>query len=97
MQKKSAIGAALIAAVLASAGGAAFLAHNHNPTLRDVFKACEAGNFPGSVVCCEDLTKVKDTAETPNQCGLISPGNPDPFGTRSALEDDWDKKHDEGQ
>lgn len=54
---QTATGAALIAAILASAGGYQFLKKNPDPTLRTVFAACEAGQLSG-VACCEDVLKM---------------------------------------
>jgi hypothetical protein len=51
MNKQPAIIAALIAALLASVGGAAFLKHHPKPTLREAFKACEVGELSG-LACC---------------------------------------------
>lgn len=89
---KTKTGAALIALILASAGGAAFLHKNPNPALRDVFGACETGSLHG-IVCCEDMmhvTKAGDSLE--NQCGMVRPGFPDPLGYRKFEEDRYDAK-----
>ncbi len=99
MDTKTKIGAALIAAILASAGGAAFLQDHPNPTLREVYIACETpsaedptkGKIYG-MVCCEDMNKVTNVANMLEQCGLVQPGKPDPFGIRKQLEDEWDKE-----
>jgi hypothetical protein len=94
MNKQPAIVAALIAAVLASAGGAAFLKHHPNPTLREVFKACEAGKLSG-LACCEDMNRVSDISTMASmlyECGQVSPSTHDPFGVRTKEQDDWDKR-----
>ena len=88
--KKTALMTALIASLLASAGGAAFLHKHHNPTLREVYAACEKGEIEG-VVCCEDVLRVSDWSRMLKQCGLVTPGKPDPFGVRNKQEDEWDK------
>lgn len=86
---QTAAGAALIAALLASAGGAVFLKKHPDPTLRDVFKGCEAGELHG-IVCCEDVLRVKDQSKYMEQCAPITPENHDPLGVRAREEDDWD-------
>lgn len=86
---QTAAGAALIAALMASAGGYLFLKQHPNPTLREVFKACEGGTVSG-IVCCEDMLRVKNQNNYANECGMVSPQNPDPFGVRGNEEDDWD-------
>lgn len=87
---KSKITAGLIGLILASAGGVAFLEKNPNPTLRDVYAACEKGDLVG-IACCEDINHVTDLKRPLDTCGLISPKNPDPFGVRKALEDEFDR------
>lgn len=82
-------GAALIAAILASAGGYHFLKHNPEPTQRSVFAACEKGEISGTV-CCEDMKKVTDPDKGLEQCGAVKPMSPDPFGVRAQEEDEWD-------
>ena len=97
-------GAALIAAILASAGGYQFLKHNPNATLRDVYTACEQGKLDG-IVCCEDVTKINfanaiSLAKKPSlltddekkQCGAVRPGFHDPLGFRVKEENDWDSQ-----
>jgi hypothetical protein len=94
MKKQPTIIAALVAAVLASAGGAAFLNHHPKPTLREVFNSCEAGELSG-LACCEDLNQVHDISSMTTilaECGQISAAAADPFGVRTKEEDDWDKK-----
>ena len=86
---KTKIGAALIAAVLASGGGIAFLHKHPNPTLREVFAACEAGQMDG-IACCEDMHQVKNWQDMMAECGAVAPGSPDPFGVRKLEEDGWD-------
>lgn len=54
---QTATGAALIAALLASAGGYEFLQKNPDATQRTVFAACEKGELSG-IACCEDVLKV---------------------------------------
>lgn len=88
MNKKT---AALIALILASAGGAAFLHKNPNPTLRDVFAACEKGELRG-IACCENVLLASDMRFPEKDCGAVSPENHDPLGTREKLENDWDKE-----
>lgn len=81
MNKPSAASAALIAALMATAGGYAFLQKHHEPTLREVFAACEKGELNG-MACCEDvLTK---------DCAPISKEHPDPLGIRALEESDFD-------
>lgn len=87
--KKTALSAALIASLLASYGGSQFLKKNPNPTLRDVYVACEKGDVRG-IACCEDMLRVKDMNKQLEQCGMIQPGQPDPFGVRKMEEDAWD-------
>jgi hypothetical protein len=88
---RTAITSGLIALILASAGGVAFLHKNQNPTLREVYAACEKGDLSG-VACCEDMRRADMVhgdrlAET---CGMIGPGKPDPFGVRKQEEDAFD-------
>lgn len=90
MAKKTAASAALVALLMASAGGYQFLKKNPNPTLRDVYVACESGKVSG-VACCEDVLRVKNFDKMLQECGMISPSNPDPFGVRAQEETDWDK------
>ena len=92
--KQTKTGAALIAALLASSGGYAFLHKHPNPTLREVFAACEKGDVRGSA-CCEDMNQVSDISSMDTmlqQCGMVTPQDNDPFGTRKQEEDDWDKR-----
>lgn len=96
VEKKSGITAALIALILASVGGAAFLQTNSTPTLRDVYAACEAGKLSG-IACCEDMMRVEDLSDPLRMCGMVSPGNPDPLGVRKQLEDAFDKALAEGK
>ena len=93
---KSKIQAALIALILASAGGAAFLHHNPNPTLRDVFLSCEKGELSG-IACCEDMNKVEDWRDPLKSCGMITPKNHDPFGVRILEENKFDQDLKEGK
>lgn len=79
---------ALVALLLASIGGAAFLKVNPEPTLKDVYLACEQGKLSG-IVCCEDLNRVKDISKPMESCGAITVGNPDPLGVRKQQETDW--------
>lgn len=90
IDKQTALTAALVAALLASIGGSQFLKKNPDPTLRDVYVACEKGEVSG-IACCEDMTRVKDFNRQNEQCGMIAPGNPDPFGVRKIEEDAWDR------
>jgi hypothetical protein len=89
MDKKT---AALVALLLASAGGGTFLLHHPKPTLKDVFLACEQGKLTG-MVCCEDMNKA-DVYDWENSCGMITPENHDPFGTRKQEENAWDSSMD---
>lgn len=86
---KTATGAALIAAILASAGGYQFLKKHPEPTLRTVFVACEKGELSG-IACCEDMNKVTDVKQELDQCGQVTPTSHDPFGVRAREEDEWD-------
>lgn len=90
--KKTAISAALIASLMASYGGEQFLKKNPNPTLRDVYAACETGAVSG-IACCEDMLRVTAIENQLQQCGMIARGNPDPFGVRKEEEDGWDWMH----
>lgn len=81
--------AALVAAILASIGGGAFLAHHKEPSIKDVFLACEQGKLSG-FVCCEDFNRVDDIQSPLASCGMVTPTNHDPFGNRKKLESDWD-------
>ena len=58
--KQTATGAALIAALLSTAGGYEFLKKNPDPTERTVFAACEKGELSG-IACCEDVLKMDFT------------------------------------
>lgn len=82
--------AALVAALLASTGGAVFLTHHPDPTLRDVFAACEKGDVSG-LACCEDMSKADMLHNMLGTCGQVTPSNHDPFGIRATLETNWDK------
>lgn len=88
--KTTAATAALIAALLGSIGGYHFLKKHPNPTMREVYAACEKGEVSG-IACCEDMLRVTDKDKTFEQCGMIKPAQPDPFGVRAQEEDDWDK------
>ena len=94
--KTSGITAALITLVLGTAGGALFLQKNQEPTLREVYAACEKGELRG-LACCEDLTGVQDWHKPLETCGMIEPGDPDPLGIRKQLEDAFDKALSEGK
>ena len=76
---------------MASAGGAAFLHKHPNPTLREVYAACEKGDLSG-IVCCEDMRRanMNDATRLSDSCGMIKPGQPDPFGVRKQEEDAFD-------
>jgi hypothetical protein len=89
--KKTPAVLALIATILASAGGTAFLRKHPNPTLRDVFASCEKGELAG-IACCEDMNAVKDWNHVMDQCLPVAPQNHDPGGFRAKEEDDWDKQ-----
>lgn len=86
---KTKIGAALIAALLASGGGIAFLHKHPDPTLREVFKSCEASEVNG-IACCEDMNRVHNWQNMMQDCGPVSPENHDPFDVRKSEEDAWD-------
>ena len=85
--------AALVALISASAGGAAFLQKHHEPTLREVFLACEKGDLSG-IACCEDVRLIDFTKgiEGLKSCGMVSPHDKDPLGYREKEQDDWDKQ-----
>lgn len=95
-KKTSAMTAALVTLVLGSMGGFAFLQKNPNPTLREVFAACEKGDLSG-LACCEDMSQVKDLEKPLESCGMIKPGSPDPLGIRKQIEDAFDKAISEGK
>lgn len=88
---QTATGAALIAALLGSVGGTAFLKKHPDPNLRLVYQACEQGEITG-IVCCEDVGRVTDPERFFDQCGMISPGNVDPFRVRDNEENAWDEQ-----
>ena len=88
--KQTAITTTLIAAILASIGGASFLKKHPDPTLREVFVACETGELTG-LACCEDMRLVTDPRKIIEQCGAVTPQNHDPLGLRKQEEDQWDE------
>ena len=95
-KKTSGITAALVTLVLGTAGGALFLQKSPEPTLREVYAACEKGELRG-LACCEDLSAVQDWRKPLETCGMIGPGEPDPLGIRKQLEDAFDKALSEGK
>jgi len=54
MVNRTALKAALISAILASAGGIAFLKIHSNPTLNEIQAACAKGEVSGAV-CIQDI------------------------------------------
>lgn len=96
MAKKTAVVLALLAALGSTYGGLAFLHKNAHPTLREVYKACEAGDVNG-VACCEDMNRVANLNDPLPTCGMIKPGAADPYGMRAKMENDWDAMNAEQQ
>jgi len=67
-KKKKLGAAAVIALLLASAGGAEFLKRHPNPTIEEIKAACDKGEVLG-VVCESDILNKKDFLSSGDQDG----------------------------